>query len=80
MAKVMKETKIDRIRKEFERFDTDGNGLIDLEEFLGMIDVLYPGTDSSYIEGGFTLMDQNLDGRIDFQEFLGWWQETDWER
>jgi calmodulin len=75
----MSDGEIDRIRKEFDSFDKDSNGLIDLEEFLGMIAVLYPGSNSSYIEGGFTLMDQNSDGLIDFQEFLGWWQAEDWE-
>ena len=79
MAKFIGETEVDRIRKEFDRFDKDGNGMIDLEEFLGMIATLYPGTNSSYVEGGFTLMDTNLDGLIDFQEFMGWWKESDWK-
>ena len=54
---------------------------IDLErqEFLGMIDVLYPGTSASYLESGFVVMDQNHDGYIDFQEFVDWWREEDWE-
>ena len=70
---------IARIRKEFDAFDKDSNGLIDLQEFIAMIAILYPGTNSNYLEGGFALMDQNCDGQIDFQEFLGWWQEEDWE-
>jgi calmodulin len=75
----MSDEEIDRIRKEFDSFDKDNNGLIDLQEFLDMIAVLYPSTKSSYVEGGFTLMDENSDGFIDFQEFLGWWQAEDWE-
>jgi Ca2+-binding EF-hand superfamily protein len=75
----MSNPEIDRIRREFDSFDTDGNGLIDLEEFLGMVAVLYPGTDSSSVQVGFTLMDENCDGLIDFFEFLGWWQEKDWK-
>ena len=75
----MSDGEIDRIRKQFDSFDKDNNGMIDLQEFLDMIAVLYPHSNSSYIEGGFTLMDENCDGLIDFQEFLGWWQEEDWE-
>jgi calmodulin len=77
-AKAMSNQEINRIRQKFDSFDTDSNGLIDLQEFLDMIDVLYPGTSASYLEGGFVLMDQNHDGYIDFQEFLGWWREEDW--
>ena len=75
----MHEAKIDRIREQFDSFDKDDDGLIDLQEFLGMIAVLYPDANSSYLEGGFVLMDENCDGYIDFLEFLGWWQEEDWE-
>jgi Ca2+-binding EF-hand superfamily protein len=75
----MSDGEIDLIRKEFDSFDKDGNGMIDLEEFLDMIATLYPGSNASYIEGGFTLMDENSDGLIDFQEFLGWWRQEDWD-
>ena len=75
----MSDEEIDRIRRRFDFFDKDSNGLIDLEEFLAMIDVLYPGTSASYLESGFVVMDQNHDGYIDFQEFEDWWREEDWE-
>ena len=74
----MRDEETDRIRREFDSFDKDNNGLIDLQEFLDMLDVLYPGTSNSYLESGFVIMDQNQDGYIDFQEFLDWWQEEDW--
>lgn len=74
----MRDGELDRIRQEFDSFDKDSNGLIDLQEFLGMIAVLYPGANASYLEGGFVLMDQNCDGYIDFLEFLEWWQDEDW--
>ena len=75
----MSDREIDRIRQKFDAFDKDSNGLIDLEEFLDMIGELYPGTSASYLEGGFVLMDLNHDGHIDFEEFLGWWREEDWD-
>ena len=68
-----------QIRQKFDSFDKDSNGLIDLDEFLDMVDVLYPGTSASYLESGFVLMDRNHDGYIDFQEFLDWWRKADWE-
>lgn len=74
----MSDQEIEQIRLQFESFDRDNNGMIDLPEFLEMIDVLYPGTSNSYLESGFVLMDQNQDGYIDFQEFLAWWQEEVW--
>jgi calmodulin len=70
---------LDRIRQKFDSFDRDDNGMIDLQEFLDMIDELYPGTSASYLESGFVLIDENQDGYIDFQEFLEWWQEEDFE-
>ena len=75
----MSDGEIEGLRERFNFFDTDGNGLIDLQEFLGMIEVLYPGTQPSYLESGFLIMDQNQDGYVDFQEFLDWWREEDWE-
>ena len=75
----MNDEDVARIRKEFDSFDKDNNGLIDLQEFVDMIASLYPKSDSSYIEGGFTLIDDNGDGLIDFEEFLRWWQDEDWE-
>jgi len=75
----MSDREIDRIREKFDSFDQDSNGLIDLEEFLDMIDVLYPGTNASYLESGFVMMDLNHDGYIDFHEFLDWWQGEDWD-
>jgi Ca2+-binding EF-hand superfamily protein len=69
----------DRVRSAFESFDTDGNGLIDFDEFLDMIERLYPGTSATYLEAGFVLMDTNQDGYIDLQEFLEWWRDEDWD-
>jgi len=73
----MSEEAIDLIRETFHVYDTNDDGLIDMDEFLVMIDALYPGTSASYLESGFFIMDQNQDGYIDLQEFLDWWQGED---
>lgn len=71
--------KVDEIRKEFEFFDQDKNGQIDLQEFIELLTVLSPKTKASHVQEGFSLIDTNNDGYIDFEEFLNWWQECWWE-
>ncbi len=71
--------KIAEIRKEFEYFDSDKNGQLDLPEFIEMLTVFSPKTKASHVEEGFNMIDDNGDGYIDFEEFLSWWQECWWE-
>lgn len=71
--------KIEEIRNEFEFFDRDKNGQIDLHEFIDLLTVLSPKTKASHVKEGFAIIDQNNDGYIDFEEFLEWWQEAWWE-
>ena len=67
------------IRSEFEFFDRDGNGQIDITEFIELLTVLAPKTKASHVDEGFKLIDNNGDGFIDFTEFLQWWQQCWWE-
>ena len=76
----MEEATAAQVRKEFESFDQDDNGLIDYREFAELMGVLSPKTDPAYFEGGFSLIDENDDGFINFEEFLIWWQEAEWEK
>jgi len=71
--------KIAEIRKEFDFFDRDKNGLMELSEFIELLTVLSPKTKASHVEEGFSLIDKNGDGSIDFDEFLNWWQTCWWE-
>jgi Ca2+-binding EF-hand superfamily protein len=71
--------KLAEIRKEFDYFDTDKNGHIDLKEFIEMLTVLSPKTKASHVQEGFNIVDYNSTGYIDFDEFLNWWQECWWE-
>lgn len=73
------EAKIAEVRKEFEFFDKDKNGQIDLQEFIELLTVLSPKTKASHVKEGFSIIDENDDGFIDFEEFLAWWQEAWWE-
>ncbi len=71
------EEQIAAIREDFDFFDRDNNGHIDIQEFIELLSVLSPKTKVSHVEEGFSLIDENGDGHIDFEEFLAWWQ-TNW--
>jgi Ca2+-binding EF-hand superfamily protein len=73
------EQQLNDIRSEFNFFDRDGNGMIELPEFIELLTVLSPKTKVSSVEEGFNLIDDNRDGSIDFEEFVHWWQEGWWE-
>ena len=67
------------IKEEFNFFDKDKNGLIELPEFIELLTVLSPKTKVKAVKEGFSLIDKNHDGSIDFDEFVKWWQEGWWE-
>lgn len=79
MNDQLSQEKIAEIRKDFDFFDRDGNGQIDLVEFIELLTALAPKTKANQVEDGFNLIDTNNDGHIDFDEFLAWWQECWWE-
>lgn len=79
MDTQLSDEKIGEIRSDFAFFDKDGNGQIDLSEFIELLTVLSPKTKVRSVEEGFKMIDNNDDGFIDFEEFLTWWQECWWE-
>jgi len=81
MSKEQKLTdaQIAEIRKDFDFFDRDLNGQIDLHEFIELLTILSPKTKAGNVKEGFEMIDENGDGFIDFDEFLEWWQSGWWE-
>lgn len=79
MNAQLSDSEIQEIKSNFEFFDRDGNGQIDLPEFIELLTVISPKTKASHVEDGFKLIDSNSDGFIDFDEFLAWWRECWWE-
>jgi Ca2+-binding EF-hand superfamily protein len=67
------------IRSDFDFFDRDQDGQIDLREFIELLTILSPKTKVNHVQEGFNIIDDNGDGHIDFDEFLAWWQECWWE-
>ena len=79
MSKELTGQQREDIKKDFDFFDRDGNGQIDLPEFIELLTVIAPKTKANRVEEGFELIDTNGDGFIDFEEFVSWWQNCWWE-
>ena len=65
----------DDLRETFDYNDRDGNGKIDLEEFVGMLADLEADVSAAEARIGFETIDSDGDGAIEFDEFLDWWNE-----
>lgn len=76
---ILSEQQIAEIKSNFDFFDRDGNGRIELAEFIELLTALAPKTKASHVEEGFKLIDTNNNCYIDFTEFLDWWQDCWWE-
>ncbi|WP_288739950.1 EF-hand domain-containing protein [uncultured Rheinheimera sp.] len=76
---TLSEQQIAEIKSHFDFFDRDGNGRIEIAEFIELLTALAPKTKVSHVEEGFKLIDTNNNGYIDFTEFLDWWQDCWWE-
>ena len=75
MTSSLDEYILKELREAFEQFDRDKNGCIDRDEFKELVDSLDPGMTDEQIEIGFGTVDANGNGRIEFGEFLAWWQD-----
>ena len=64
---------LDELRENFDYNDRDGDGLIEFDEFVAMLDELDSETSSQEARIGFRDIDTNDDGLIDFDEFVAWW-------
>ncbi len=73
------EEKLAEIQENFEFFDEDKNGFIDLDEFAELLKVLSPSITREQVACGFRIVDENGDGFIDHDEFVEWWRTTWWE-
>jgi Ca2+-binding EF-hand superfamily protein len=74
MAKLSKE-QLEELQETFEYNDLDGDGMIELDEFLQMLQELEAGTSEREARIGFHEIDTNEDDLIDFKEFIDWWTE-----
>ena len=76
MAKAkLSEEQLDELREAFDYNDRDGDGRIQLDEFIEMLDELEAEMTDDEAETGFKDIDSNDDGLVDFAEFCAWWAE-----
>ena len=69
------EDQLDELREAFEYNDRDGDGRIEREEFVTMLDEIEANMSPQEAKIGFQDIDTNDDGLIDFGEFVAWWTE-----
>ena len=64
---------LEELKEAFNYNDGDGDGRIDLEEFMQMLEQLDAQVSVAEARVGFTDIDGDRDGAIDFGEFVRWW-------
>jgi Ca2+-binding EF-hand superfamily protein len=65
----------EELQESFEYNDFDGDGKIEPDEFVRMMQELGAGLSDRETRQGFAEIDTNDDGLIDFDEFVAWWTE-----
>lgn len=71
----LSEEQLDELRESFDYNDRDGDGRIQRDEFVEMLDELEAEMSAAEAKTGFEDIDTNDDGLIDFAEFCAWWAE-----
>lgn len=64
---------IARLQSEFARFDGDGNGRIEYEEFVELLGTVGPRPTEEEAQLAFTIIDESGTGYVSFDEFARWW-------
>jgi Ca2+-binding EF-hand superfamily protein len=62
----------EKIKASFERYDTDGNGVITPDELSSLFSALDPDLNENEVKQIVAVSDANKDGVIDFKEFVDW--------
>jgi calcium-binding protein CML len=61
------------LRRLFTRFDSDSDGLIDQQEFRGILQTLGDDPSNEVLSLNFAAIDSDADGMVDFRELMRWW-------
>lgn len=69
----MDEAKRTELEGQFQKFDTDGNGTIDENEFAKLLQSLNVSMSTEEVQVAFNAIDIDASGQIDFGEFCQWW-------
>ena len=79
MTQSPSQEKLDEIRRNFDFFDNDHNGTIELNEFVKLLKIIEPTSTKAQAEEGFKLIDEDQNGTIEFDEFIEWWETYWWQ-
>ena len=63
-----------QLQARFCSADTDDNGQIDIDEFVGLLQSLGLTRQDEVIKLAFSNIDSDDSGHIDFAEFCTWWR------
>lgn len=63
------------LTESFEYNDRDGDGQIQFDEFLAMLEDLEAGVSEEEARLGFAEIDTSGNGSIGLDEFIDWWRE-----
>lgn len=61
------------LREGFDLADLNGDGRLELDEFIAFASDLIEGSTRQELRIGFAEIDRNHNGTIDFDEFAAWW-------
>ncbi len=70
---ALTEQQLAELREDFAFSDADGNGRIDFQEFVDLLENLEAGMSGEEARIGFAEIDADGDGAIEFDEFAAWW-------
>ena len=66
----------DEMKAVFDRIDENGNGFLDADELRKLASIIDPqGLSSTELEEALSMMDEDGDAEVDFEEFFEWWGE-----
>lgn len=63
----------EELREDFAYFDDDGDGKLQVGEFVRFLDGVGADMSDEECRIGFAAIDTDRDGVIEFGEFLEWW-------
>jgi len=70
---VLTREQLDELREDFDFNDANGDGRIQFQEFVALLDGLEADVSEDEAMVGFDEIDSDDDGAIGFEEFVAWW-------
>ena len=73
MGTPLTDDEMAEIREIFDFYDEDKNGTIEHSEVAHLLKALDADMSEEEVSAGLQALDDNHNGRIDFDEFVAWW-------